>query len=215
MHEVNASIVKHEGGELPLANRGRTSAGSTGRARRLIDNALVQTTDRISVQFLRYLVVGGVATIFDFGVFLLLTDNHTAGVHYLLANALAFAVGVSVNYVLSVRWVFSSRAMESRITEFVVFVVVGIVGLGISETALFLGVEYVHLKHPLAKLGAIGSALVWNFAARKLLLFRGCRPRAAARSALFPSLKGDIDRGARNDDGYARIALAEVRESIS
>lgn len=129
----------------------------------------VQASNRLGVQFVRYLFVGGIATVFDFGVFMLLASK---GMRPLIAHTLAFVVGVTVNYLLSIRWVFSSRTMNSRVAEVLVFVAVGIAGLGISGATLSLGIQWARLSNAVAKLGAICSSLIWNFAARKALLFR-------------------------------------------
>ncbi len=150
-------------------------------ARRFFDAFFMRATDRVGLQFLRYLFVGGIATVFDFGAFVLLVAG---GTHYLLANVIAFAIGVSVNYVLSVRWVFSSRVIDSKIIEFLIFVIIGMAGLGISEASIYIGVDIVHFHYTTAKLVAIACALMWNFAARKLLLFRGSSCAAQAGEQL-------------------------------
>ena len=121
-------------------------------------------------QFARYTVVGGIATVFDYGTFIVLA--RALGWHYLLANACAFLVGIAVNYTLSTRWVFNHRNVNSHLAEFIVFAVVGVVGLGISQCTMLIGVEWVGLNYALAKLFAVGTQFIWNFGARKALLFR-------------------------------------------
>jgi putative flippase GtrA len=175
------SVSKQYAVDFSVADRENHRHISMRAGRRFLDAFFMRATDRVGLQFLRYLLVGGIATVFDFGAFVLLIAG---GIHYLLANGIAFAIGVSVNYVLSVLWVFSSRAMDSRIVEFLIFVLVGVAGLGISEACMFVGVDIVHFHYTMAKLGAIACALIWNFAARKLLLFRGSSFAAQAGKQL-------------------------------
>jgi putative flippase GtrA len=120
-------------------------------------------------QFLRYLVVGGIAFVADFGVLVVCTE--ICGIHYLTSAAFGFAAGVLMNYLLSIAWVFSSRAISNRRLEFAIFVVIGVLGLGLNELAMWTLVALAGLAYPVAKLVAAGAILVWNFSARKLVLF--------------------------------------------
>ena len=132
-------------------------------------------TARLHIQFIRYVVVGAVATAVDFATLMLLVE--AAGIHYLLANACGFTTGLVTNYLLSVRWVFSCRTAESRMAEFLIFAAVGVVGLGISEGCMYLGVDIFGLDYRAAKAASVVCTLVWNFAVRRLLLFRRRAPR--------------------------------------
>lgn len=130
----------------------------------------INPSDSLSSQFMRYVVVGGVATVFDFGTLVLLVSG--LAVHYLLGNACAFVIGITVNYVLSTRWVFRTRNVANRPVEFLVFAIVGVVGLGVSQIVMFVGVEWMGSPYQFAKVLAVGIQFFWNFGARKLLLFR-------------------------------------------
>jgi putative flippase GtrA len=129
----------------------------------------------LAVQFLRYLVAGGIAFLADFGTLALLTSG--CGWHYLQSAAVAFMIGMAVTYVLSVTWVFKVRSVKSQHVELLLFVLIGLAGLGITQLLLWtltdgLGLFYLH-----AKLITAAVVLVWNFVARKLLLFTS--PRSA------------------------------------
>ena len=108
---------------------------------------MLGATEHLGVQFMRYIVVGGLATVADFGVLVVLTSG--LGVHYLISNAAGFVAGLTVNYVLSVLWVFASRKLKSRIAEFTIFAVVGVVGLGLSQLVMYLGVGVAGVYYPL------------------------------------------------------------------
>lgn len=121
------------------------------------------------VQLFRYFWVGGTAFAVDFGLLWLLTG--WCGVHYLLSAAIAFAAGLTVNYALSVSWVFSERTLHSRIAEFTAFVSIGIVGLGLNEAILWSMTDFLELHYLISKTVATAAVFFWNFTARKYLLF--------------------------------------------
>ncbi|HSE61056.1 MAG TPA: GtrA family protein, partial [Candidatus Saccharimonadales bacterium] len=117
------------------------------------------------VQFFRYGLVGGVAAFFDIGsLYLLVSGLH---VHYLVAVAVAFIIGVTVNYLLSIRWVFTSS--DKKKLEFALFVLIGIGGLGLNELLIWALVEFAHAHYIGAKLVAVIVVLIWNFGLRKVL----------------------------------------------
>jgi len=122
------------------------------------------------VQLGRYFVVGGTAFAVDFGLLWLLVE---CGVHYMLAAAVAFGAGLTVNYALSVSWVFEARAVESRAVEFIVFAIIGIAGLVLNEIVIWAVSEMLCGHYLAAKVVSAAVVFVWNFAARKYLLFDG------------------------------------------
>ena len=121
-------------------------------------------------QFSRYVVVGGLAFLIDFGSLYLLTEF--AGFHYLISAAVAFLLGLLTNYCLCRLWVFDRRTMESASLEFLIFAVIGIVGLGLNEVIMWFVVEVIHLQYLIGKVISAGIVLIWNFGARKFILFR-------------------------------------------
>ena len=57
--------------------------------------------------------------------------------------------------------------------EFILFAIVGIAGVGINQQLMFLMVDGLSLNEMLSKMVAAVLVLMWNFGARKLMLFRG------------------------------------------
>lgn len=126
---------------------------------------------RLLAQFSRYVVVGGIAFVADFGTLALLKELGVLDV--LGAAAVAFLVGTGVNYSISTRWVFTHRSVRDRRVEFLVFATVGVIGLGLNLLVIWLFAELLQLHYLLAKSGSAALVLGWNFSARKLSLFRG------------------------------------------
>lgn len=129
----------------------------------------LKPSHKYSVQLIRSMVVSVIALIADFGALLILKENF--GINYLLAAALSFSLGVVVNYILSVKWVFANRRLSSFHKEFVIFVIICIVGLVLNLVIIALAVTKLKLDYRFAK--AISAILVffWNFLARKKVLY--------------------------------------------
>jgi putative flippase GtrA len=121
-------------------------------------------------EFARYLVVGGLAFLVDFFTLYALTD--WAHVYYLTSAAIAFVFGLACNYALSRVWVFDRRTIQNAFLEFVVFAVIGLIGLGFNEASMWFLKERVHLHYLLAKIDTTALVFLWNFFARKYSLFR-------------------------------------------
>jgi putative flippase GtrA len=121
-------------------------------------------------EFLRYLVVGGLAFLLDFSSLFCLKTY--VKLNYLVAAAIAFMIGMAVNYLLSISWVFSKRRLGVPALEFLVFAVIGVIGLGLNELGMYVFVHVAGLHYLLAKILTAAGVLVWNFAARKASLFR-------------------------------------------
>lgn len=127
----------------------------------------------VLAQLARYSLVGGFAFIVDFGLFALCL--YTFGWHYLLANLMSLTAGLTLNYALSIRWVFSDcrRRLEKRkLAEFSVFAIVGIIGVGINELLMLLLVDFFCIQEMASKMIAAIIVLLWNFCGRKLILFK-------------------------------------------
>ena len=124
-------------------------------------------------QFLRYLVTGGLAFVVDFGLFAVCL--YMLDWHYLLANLVGLVAGLALNYALSIVWVFTAceRTLEKqKVIEFTLFALVGIAGVGINQALMYLMVGLLDWNEMASKMIAAVLVLMWNFGARKLMLFR-------------------------------------------
>ncbi len=119
-------------------------------------------------QIYRFGIVGVICFIIDYGLMLLLTE--LAGVPYLVSCAISFSVSVTVNYLLSMRFVFDSKKDADKRKEFVLFVVLSLIGLGLTELLMWVGVSRLGADYKLAKIIVTGIVMVYNFVTRKVLL---------------------------------------------
>jgi len=146
------------------------SGGSASGLRTL----LVGRTDRTEIQLLRSAAAAHLGFWADFAVLALLTE--IVGLYYLISAAVAFTIGLTVTYGLSVLWIFKHRRINSRIAEFAAFSLIGVIGAAVMLAAMWFLTEVVHLHYLISKV--VSSVLVFavNFTMRKLLLFRPQRP---------------------------------------
>jgi putative flippase GtrA len=126
-------------------------------------------TNNTLLQLIRYSFVGSFAFLVDFGTLFFLTEKFH--VYYLFSAGIAFILGLIVNYFLSVKWVFSSRLMENRWLEFLLFSLIGLVGLGLNELFLWILTDILLIYYLLSKIITTFIVYFWNFFARKVILF--------------------------------------------
>lgn len=120
--------------------------------------------------FLKYALVGGGGAVVDFCTLMLCYE--VFGWHYLFATACGFMVGLVFVYILSNLWVFDTRKLEtSPAKEFVIFTLIGIAGLLLTQGLMWLFVDGCGLIVPLAKCITLFLVLFWNFGARKWILY--------------------------------------------
>lgn len=133
-----------------------------------LDALFRRKTTNTFIQFFRYIFVGGISFVVDAAV-LWLCERF---MHYLIAAAIAFIAGLAVNYVLSIYFVFSeSKAVSSKTKEFIIYVVIAVIGLLLTEALMYLCTDILGMYFMLSKVIASALVLIWNFTARKKILY--------------------------------------------
>lgn len=126
-------------------------------------------------EFLRYTVVGGSAFILDFGTMCLFKELVFRGEHLFFAVFIGYLIGLVYNFLLSNWYVFKNgfeKIKGKEIMSFIIFAVIGIIGLGLTEILMYLFVNMMALWYIFAKIISAGIVLFWNYIARKVILYR-------------------------------------------
>lgn len=100
-----------------------------------------------------------------------------------IGSAVGFVVSVTVNYILSFKFVFERKEDLDKRAEFVIFVLLSIVGLLINSFIIWLAVGPVYgssnflqenagynLVYTGAKIIATAIVMIYNFVTRKIFL---------------------------------------------
>lgn len=119
------------------------------------------------LQLIRFGIVGVIAAIADVGTLVLLKE--LLHIEVLLASMISFCVSVTVNYILSMAFVFKSKT-ENKLKEFIVFVLLSVGGLCLNQLILWIGVKFTTIYYLAIKLFAMVIVPIYNFITRKIFL---------------------------------------------
>lgn len=149
-----------------------------------------------AIQFIKYGIAGGCATVTDIVVFYLMSwkvfpgltpddrvvklfhltvppiDHATQEMHFLVNRGLTFLVSNFVAYILNVLFVFKP-GRHSKLKEFGLFYLASgiavVVGTGLGWSVI----HFLHVTTTAAFLCNIVASLAINYAARKFIIFHG------------------------------------------
>lgn len=76
--------------------------------------------------------------------------------NYLISATISFTVSVVFNYLASMRYVFTHKQGLSRRREFVIFVVLSVIGLGVNDLLMWLGSSVLGVSYLIVKIGRHG-----------------------------------------------------------
>ena len=120
-------------------------------------------------QLFLYLIVGGLATLVEWGAFYAL--NGLLRLHYMAATALAFVLSTAANWAFG-RLILFRGAKQNTAAELAKIYAVSVIGLLLNLAIMFVAVEKCGLSEMLSKIGATGIVFAWNFLIRKLVIYK-------------------------------------------
>ncbi|MHB1315248.1 MAG: GtrA family protein [Christensenellales bacterium] len=121
-------------------------------------------------QFIKFNIVGVLNTGLDIGIF---TALEAVGFIPYIAHVISYSCGVLNSYIWNRKWSFKAQGKWSK-REFIKFIAVNLVSLGVSTGVLALCIDVFHVGSDLvAKLIATPFSLIVNFIGNKLFVFKG------------------------------------------
>lgn len=125
-------------------------------------------TEKLFIQIFKFGIVGGIAFLIDYAI--LFCCKEFIGFNVLLSAAIAFTVSVIYNYIASVKWVFDVNRDKSAKNNFIIFIILSIVGLIITEIIMWIGSDIMGINYLITKIIATAIVMIFNFVTRKKFL---------------------------------------------
>ena len=122
----------------------------------------------LNKQFVLYCVIGASGTLLDFGIFSLLV--RTGLLNYQGANAISYASGTLLSFVLNAR--FNFRVTDKILQRLVCFFCVAFVGWLMSAGLLNLFIGHYHFNPYASKLVTLGFVVVLQYTLNRFISFR-------------------------------------------
>lgn len=119
-------------------------------------------------QLIRFSIAGISCFFIDFLLLYVLTD--LCRFHYLLSAAISYTISIIVNYILSIRFVFTVQPNNGRVRRFTLFVLFSVISLGLTMLLMKFGVDKLHFNYIITKFVVSLIVTVFNYLTRKLSL---------------------------------------------
>lgn len=124
-------------------------------------------------QLIKFGIVGIIAFFIDYGIMIALVEIFN--IDSIAAATVSFTVSVIFNYAASMRFVFVGRKDQSKQTQFIIFIVLSVIGLGINDSIMWILNKILSPVIPdyyymISKIFATAVVMIWNFVSRKIFL---------------------------------------------
>lgn len=142
-------------------------------------------------EIMRFLIVGGTATIIDMVVmgaliyilnknaysnnFLnVFTSNiHVNDFHIILATSIGFVVGLIFNYIFSIIYVYDYESQQAKTKKgFLLFGILSVIGLIIQTAGMFVLYSLLGINEWISKILLVLVVLSFNYFTRKIFVFK-------------------------------------------
>jgi putative flippase GtrA len=138
-----------------------------------IQSFLRTTSGGLIGEAAKYFAVGSAAFVVDALTLAILVSGLRCD--YLWAASIGFAAGLIVNYYLGLKFVFGG-VDQATAGEFSKVAGIALFGLALTEAGMFVGVDMIGLHYLVAKAATAAIVFIWNFGARKALVYGDRRP---------------------------------------
>lgn len=130
---------------------------------------LSDKNEKLLIQIIKFLIVGGIATIIDWIIYYLLYNY--IDIKPLVANIISYSIATIYNYLASVKLVFDVKNKNSK-ENFIIFIIFSLMGLLLSELLIYLMIDKLGISKMIAKILSTALVMIFNFITRKKFLER-------------------------------------------
>ena len=136
-----------------------------------LDHLKIKVENRFYLnQIVRFGIVGGVTAAIDYLTLFILVEYFS--VNYLFATAIGFFIGSTLNYILSIFFVFESGRFKTKFAEFSMFIIFTVLGLALNHSIMWFGVDVLVANYLLIKIVSLIIVTLFNFLTKKFLVFK-------------------------------------------
>lgn len=118
-------------------------------------------------QLILYGIIGSFSAFLDFLVY---TALISIGLFYIQANCISVLVGIGTSFLLNRH--FNFKVKDAVLRRFVIFLVIGIAGLMLSNLILYSCIEWLDWDKLLSKLLSIVLVALFQFILNKYITFK-------------------------------------------
>ena len=143
---------------------------------------------KIQAEFLRFLIVGGFATLIDMLamslvlylfkpsaysniVDIFLGSYKPETIATIIGTGTGFLCGLVFNYVLSIIFVYDNKGISKSGKGFFIFFILSLFGLLIHIFGMYVGYSILHINEWIIKIILTLVVLVYNYISKKVILF--------------------------------------------
>lgn len=121
------------------------------------------------MSLVKYFIIGAICALVDLLLFFFCL--HVLSLPWFVSAVISFFLATLLNLVLSKRFVFYSGYRFNRRTEALLVYAASGVGLIFNQLMLYIHIALIHSHLLVAKISATASVFVWNYFARRYLIF--------------------------------------------
>ena len=148
------------------------------------NNSFFQKNKKLIMEFLRYVIVGGISAVVDMAVnycllFYVLGGTKDDTGLVAIAVTAGFIVGLLVNFILSNIFVFNAEDQKEKgktAGAFLIYAIVGVIGYGLTAGLTLLGTLVIGdegIWYLALTVAVKGIVLIWNYVGRKIFVYKG------------------------------------------
>lgn len=123
------------------------------------------------MRFAKFLGVGGVATLMQYGILIAMVELLSASAF--VASTIGYLVSGIFNYTLNYYFTFTSSAKHGLAATR--FIIVAVIGLALNSSLVFLLTDVISVFYITAQVIATAVVVIWNFIAHKHWTYRSVK----------------------------------------